>query len=251
MRRPLIAGNWKMYKTIDESIAFIKKLNEQSLPKEVDPVICAPYPALSALVAEASDSIQIGAQNVHWEKEGAYTGEVSVPMLKASGVTYVIIGHSERRTLFGETDEQVNKKVHAALAGELIPIICVGEQLSEREAGKTKDVVGTQVTAALKGVSASNAAKVVFAYEPVWAIGSGQAATAQDAEEVCAYIRQLLSSLYDEQVAHQVRIQYGGSVKPDNISAFLAQPNIDGALVGGASLSPNSFFELLRGALQS
>lgn len=251
MRRPLIAGNWKMFKTIDESIAFIKKLNEQPLPKEVDSVICAPYLALSALAAEANNSIQIGAQNVHWEKEGAYTGEVSVPMLKATGVTYVIIGHSERRTLFGETDEQVNKKVHAALAGELIPIICIGEELSEREAGKTKVVVGTQVAAALKGISASDAAKVVFAYEPVWAIGSGQAATAQDAEEVCAYIRQLLSSLYNEQVANQVRIQYGGSVKPDNISAFLAQPNIDGALVGGASLSPDSFLELLRGALQS
>lgn len=252
MRRPLIAGNWKMYKTIDESISFIKKLMEQPLPAEVDSVICAPFPALPALVTETQASrLRIGAQNVHWEKEGAYTGEVSVPMLKAMGVTYVIIGHSERRSLFAETDDAVNKKVHAALAGGLIPIICVGEELREREAGKTKTIVRSQVKAALEGVTALDAAQVVFAYEPVWAIGSGQAATADDAEEVCAFIRKLLKELYNEKVADRVRIQYGGSVKLDNLSAFLSKPNIDGALVGGASLAADSFRSLLQGAIPS
>lgn len=252
MRRPLIAGNWKMHKTIDEAVSFIHQLIQQPLPAEVDPVICAPFPALSLLVNETKGSrIEIGAQNVHWEKEGAYTGEVSVPMLQAAGITYVIIGHSERRSLFAETDDAVNKKVHAALAGGLTPIICVGEELEEREAGKTKAVVHTQVIAALEGVSATDATKVVFAYEPVWAIGSGQAATAEDAEEVCAYIRQLLTERYDQQVADKIRIQYGGSVKPNNISAFLSKPNIDGALVGGASLAADSFLALLQGAIPS
>ena len=252
MRRPIVAGNWKMHKTIDESIEFIQKLVRQPLPIEVDAVICAPYLALSALVAEVHHTkVEIGAQNVHWEKEGAYTGEVSVPMLKAAGVSYVIIGHSERRSLFGETDEQINQKVRAALAGGLIPIICVGEELEDRQKGQTKAVVQSQVTAALAGVDAANAAKVVFAYEPVWAIGSGQAATAEDAEEVCADLRELLKQHYDESVAEQVRIQYGGSVKPDNLSTFLTQPNIDGALVGGASLTVDSFRALLQGAVPS
>lgn len=241
-----------MHKTIRESIDFAKELVLQPLPAEVDAVICAPYLSLSALVKEVrSTEIAIGAQNVHWENEGAYTGEVSVPMLREAGVTYVIIGHSERRSLFGETDERVNQKVHAALAGGLIPIICVGEELEDRNNGKTQAVVESQVTAALRGVSAADAAKVIFAYEPVWAIGSGQAATAEDAEEVCANIRKWLANAYGASVAEKVRIQYGGSVKPDNISSFLSQPNIDGALVGGASLTVDSFLALLQGAVQS
>jgi len=252
MRKPIIAGNWKMHKTINEAVDFVQQLLRQSLPKEVDTVICAPYPALSALVAETKETeVEIGAQNVYWEQEGAYTGEVSVPMLSAAGVTYVIIGHSERRSLFGETDEHVNQKVHAALAGGLIPLICVGEELEERQNGQTKAVVQSQVTAALKGITAADAAKVIFAYEPVWAIGTGQAATAADAEEVCAYIRQLLHEQYDASTAEQVRIQYGGSVKPANIASFVSQPNIDGALVGGASLEVESFRKLLEGAKPS
>lgn len=251
MRRPLIAGNWKMYKTIDESLSFFNELKENPLPSEVDAVICAPFLSLPTLVKEAENTgIGIGAQNVHWEQEGAFTGEVSVPMLTAVGVSYVIIGHSERRNDFAETDQDVNNKVHAALAGKITPIICVGEQLAEREADKTTTVVCTQVSEALQGVAPKDATKVVFAYEPVWAIGSGQAATAKDAEEVCAYIRRLLIELYDEMVADQVRIQYGGSVKPTNISTFMSEPNIDGALVGGASLEVNSFLQLLQGAKQ-
>lgn len=252
MRRPLIAGNWKMYKTIDESVSFFTDLKEQTLPSTVDAVICAPFLSLPALTQLAEGTaIGIGAQHVHEAAEGAYTGEVSVPMLKAAGVTYVIIGHSERRAYFGETDEGVNQKVQAVLKAGLTPIICVGEQLSERQTGKTADVVRKQVTAALDGVSATDATKVVIAYEPVWAIGSGQAATVEDAEEVCALIRDLLTEQYDQSVSAAVRIQYGGSVKPENIATFIEQPNIDGALVGGASLAVDSYVQLLQGAQEA
>lgn len=240
-----------MYKTVEESVSFIEKLKERSWPSEVDAVICAPFLSLPTLVQKAGQTIGIGAQNAHQQPEGAYTGEVSIPMLKAIGVNYVIIGHSERRAYFAETDESVNQKVHVAIAGGITPIICVGEEIAEREAEQTTEVVGRQVTAAFKDVAASDAAKAVVAYEPVWAIGSGKAATAEDAEEVCAFIRRKLTDLYSQDVAEQVRIQYGGSVKPSNIATFMSQANIDGALVGGASLEVDSFVQLLVGAKSS
>lgn len=249
LRRPIIAGNWKMHKTVEESVVFLDELKEKSLPEEVEAVLCAPFLSLPALVEEAKgQKIAIGAQNVHQETEGAYTGEVSVPMLQAVGVSYVILGHSERRADFAETDEQVNQKVQAVLAGELIPIVCVGEQLAERTKGQTADVVRKQVTAAFQGLTAEQAKKVVVAYEPVWAIGTGKAATAEDAEEVCSVIRTLLTNLYDASIAEEIRILYGGSVKPSNIASLIAKPNIDGALVGGASLEVDSYLQLLQGA---
>jgi triosephosphate isomerase len=249
MRKPVIAGNWKMHKTIEEAVAFVKELKNAVLPNDVEAVVCAPYLALPALVKElAGTGVGVGAQNVHFEPQGAFTGEVSVPMLKATGVQYVIIGHSERRTYFAETDDTVNKKVKAALAGELIPIVCVGEVLEEHESGKTKEVVQGQVKAAVEGLSSEEMKKVIIAYEPVWAIGSGKASTAEGAEEVCRFIRKTLADQFDDQVSGQVRIQYGGSVKPENIRSFIEQPNIDGALVGGASLDPNSYIQLVRAA---
>lgn len=238
-----------MHKTVEEAVSFVSELKENSLPKEVDAVLCAPFLSLPALVEVAKgQKIGIGAQNVHHKSEGAYTGEVSVPMLQAAGVSYVIIGHSERRAYFAETDEQVNQKVKSAFTGDLIPIVCVGEQLAEREQGKTMDVVRHQVTSAFQELTAEQAKKVIIAYEPVWAIGSGKAATVEDAEEVCAFIRTLLTDLYDASVAEKIRILYGGSVKPSNIASFMAKPNIDGALVGGASLHVDSYLQLLQGA---
>ncbi|AUS10049.1 triose-phosphate isomerase [Laceyella sacchari] len=249
MRTPVIAGNWKMHKTAAEALSFVDEVKRTTLPADVEAVLCAPYLALPAL-AEATQGtdIGIGAQNVHWEEQGAYTGEVSVPMLKAAGVQYVIIGHSERRAYFAETDETVNKKTRAALDGGLTPIVCVGETLAEREADKTKEVVQTQVKAACAGLSSAEMKRTIIAYEPVWAIGTGKASTAADAEEVCAFIRKTVADLYDQQVANEVRIQYGGSVKPENIRSFMAEPNIDGALVGGAALKADSFIQLVQAA---
>ncbi|MFC7439915.1 triose-phosphate isomerase [Laceyella putida] len=249
MRTPVIAGNWKMHKTAEEAVSFVNEVKRATLPVDVEAVLCAPFLALPAMVeATQGTSVGIGAQNVHWEEQGAYTGEVSVPMLKAAGVEYVIIGHSERRTYFAETDETVNKKTRAAHAGGLTPIVCVGEVLSEREAGKTKEVVQTQVKAACEGLSSDEMKKTIIAYEPVWAIGTGKASTAADAEEVCSFIRKTVADLYDQQVANEVRIQYGGSVKPENIRSFMAEPNIDGALVGGAALKADSFIQLVQAA---
>lgn len=250
MRTPVIAGNWKMHKTVADSKEFVSVLKGMEWSKTVEAVICAPFLALPELVREAEGTaIGIGAQNVHWEARGAFTGEVSVEMLKASGVQYVIIGHSERRTYFAETDETVNKKVKATLAGGLTPIVCVGEGLEDREGGQTKKVVQHQVKAGLDGVSSEEMKQVIIAYEPIWAIGTGKASTAEDAEEVIRFIRKTVADLFDQQVANEVRIQYGGSVKPENIRTYLAQPNIDGALVGGASLDPQSFLQLLQGAV--
>jgi triosephosphate isomerase len=238
-----------MYKTVAEAVEFVTAIKETSLPEDVEAVICAPFLTLPALARQVEGSrVGIGAQNVHWEKEGAFTGEISVPMLQAVGVKYVIIGHSERRTYFAETDEAVNQKVKAALAGGLIPIVCVGEVLEERESGKTKEVVQAQVKRGLDGLSSAEMQKVIIAYEPVWAIGTGIASTADDAEEVIRFIRKTVADLYDQHVANGVRIQYGGSVKPENITTYLSQPNIDGALVGGASLNPQSFIELIQAA---
>ncbi|GGG05340.1 triose-phosphate isomerase [Paenibacillus abyssi] len=249
MRKPIIAGNWKMFKTVSEATAFFADVKGKAEVDGVESVICAPYIALPALVEAAKGTtIAIGAQNLHFEDNGAYTGEISGVMLKDLGVQYVIIGHSERRAYFAETDEIVNKKVQAAFKHGLTPIVCVGEKLEEREAGQTKDVCNVQTTAAFQGLSAEQAAQVVIAYEPIWAIGTGKSSTSEDAEDVIAYIRGVVAGLYNQATADAVRIQYGGSVKPGNIAEYMAQPNIDGALVGGASLEPASYIQLIEGA---
>jgi len=249
MRKPIIAGNWKMHLTIEEAKDFVSEI-ENKLPsaEEVDSVLCVPFTHLPSLVEQAKGkALAIGAQNVHFEEQGAFTGEVSPKMLSSIGVDYVIIGHSERRQYFNETDETVNLKAHAAFKHNLIPIICVGEYLEEREAGQTKQVVRTQVEKAFANLSPEQATKTVIAYEPIWAIGTGKSSSAADANEVNAYIRTVVAELYSTEVADQIRIQYGGSVKPENIKEYMAQPDIDGALVGGASLKPDSFLQLLEG----
>lgn len=251
MRKPIIAANWKMNKTIGEVKSFVEEM-KGLLPStdKVDAVICAPALFLDTLVDSTRDlNVGIGAQNMYWEESGAFTGETSPVMLNDLGVQYVIIGHSERRTLFGETNEHVNKKVHAAFSHKLTPIICVGETLDERESGKTNELVKQQVTEAFKGLSADQAKNAVVAYEPIWAIGTGKTASSQDANEVCALIRQTISELYDQSTADTVRIQYGGSVKPGNIKELLVESDIDGALVGGASLSATSFLQLLEASI--
>ena len=249
MRTPIIAGNWKMFKTVSESKAFFEEVKGKAEVAGVESVICAPFTNLPALVEAAKGTaIKIGAQNLHFEDDGAFTGEISGKMLQELGVDYVIIGHSERRAYFGETDEIVNKKVHAAFKHGLTPIPCVGEKLEEREAGKTKEVVKVQTEAALAGLTGEQAAKVVIAYEPIWAIGTGKSSTAQDANEVIAYIRSLVDGLYGGEIASRVRIQYGGSVKPENVKEYMSESDIDGALVGGASLHPASYIALIEGA---
>ncbi|NEU30151.1 triose-phosphate isomerase [bacterium LRH843] len=248
MRKPIIAGNWKMHKTLDEAKQFVREIKE-SVPvnSEVDTVVCSPALFLESLVKEASGTdVKIGAQNVHFEEKGAFTGEVSPVALADLGVDYVIIGHSERRELFAETDESVNKKVHAALKHGLIPIMCCGETDEEREANKTNTIVQSQVTAGLAGLTEEQVKQVVIAYEPIWAIGTGKSSTAEDANDVCAYIRSVVAESYSAEAARAVRIQYGGSVKPANIKEYMSQSDIDGALVGGASLEPASFLELLE-----
>ncbi len=248
-RTPIIAGNWKMFKTVSEAKAFFADVKGKAEVAGVESVICAPYTVLPALVEAAKGtSIAIGAQNVHFEDNGAYTGEISGVMLKDLGVKYVIIGHSERRAYFVETDEIVNKKMHAAFKHDLLPIVCVGEKLEEREAGQTKEVCKVQTEAAFKGLSAEQAVQVVVAYEPVWAIGTGKSSTSEDAQDVIGYIRSIVAGLYDQAVADAVRIQYGGSVKPNNVAEYMGQTDIDGALVGGASLEPESYIALVEGA---
>ncbi len=247
-RRPIIAGNWKMNKTTAEARDLAAKLVPLvSQVTDRDIVLAPPFTALSA-VADAikGTSIALSAQNLFWEDKGAFTGEISTEMLLDLGCKYVIIGHSERRQYFGETDETVNKKVRQALRKGLLPIVCVGELLSEREAGKANEVIERQVTGALKGVTAAEMQKVIIAYEPVWAIGTGKTATPGQANEIHAYIRQRVKSLYSAEVAEALRIQYGGSVTPENVSALMAMPDIDGALVGGASLKPESFAALVN-----
>jgi len=214
---------------------------------EVDMVVCPPFLALSDVHDLLTESaIGLGAQNCYWEDAGAFTGEVSVPMLKSVGVQYVIIGHSERRQLFGETDETVNKKIRAVLKHGLLPIVCVGEVLQEREDGKTFDVIKAQCEGSLKGLSAEEMGKIIIAYEPIWAIGTGKTATPQQAQDVHHFIRELLSQMHSEDLATSVRIQYGGSVKPDNTRDLMSQPDIDGALVGGASLKSDSFAQIIK-----
>ena len=248
MRKPIIAGNWKMHKTIAEAVAFVKEVKDHLPSSElVDSVVCAPALFLDRLVSETKGTrLQVGAQTMHFEDSGAFTGEISPLALKDLGVQYVIIGHSERREMFAETDESVNKKVHAAFKHGLIPIVCVGESLEQREAGETKSVVGEQVKKALDGLTAEQVEQVVIAYEPIWAIGTGRTSSAEDANEVCAFIRATVAELFNEEVAKKIRLQYGGSVKPSNIKDFMNQPEIDGALVGGASLDPQSYLQLLE-----
>lgn len=251
MRRPIIAGNWKMFKTIKEGQELVNSLKRELYDiEDADIVVCPPYTLLAYLADMLlSSNIALGAQDVHWEDEGAYTGEVSARMLKDAGCKYVIIGHSERRQYFGETNESVNKKTKAALAAGLTPIVCVGETLNEREAGKTFDVVKDHVQNGLQGLSEEEALEIVIAYEPVWAIGTGRTATAEQAQEVHAFIRKLLAELWGASCAGRMRIQYGGSVKPDNITALMAKDDIDGALVGGASLKIDSFAQIVKKAV--
>jgi triosephosphate isomerase len=252
MRTPIIAGNWKLNKTPHEAILLVSELKREIVDVEgVDIVLCPPFTALADVADALTDTnIALGAQNVFWEDAGAFTGEISAPMLKDLGVTYVIIGHSERRQYFHETNETVNKRLRAALKHGLVPIVCVGENLAQRESNKTFDVIRDHCEGSLSGLSAEEMGKVVLAYEPVWAIGTGKTATPQQAQEVHVFIRQLLGKMFGEETAGSVRIQYGGSVTPDNVVSLMAQADIDGALVGGASLKAPSFAAIVKGAIK-
>lgn len=252
VRKPIIAGNWKMHKTVSEAKSFMKDLPELPDQNEVESVVCAPTIQLDALVTLSKEGVaknlKIGAQNAYFEDEGAFTGETSPHALEDLGISYVVLGHSERRSLFHETDEEVNKKAHAVFNHNMTPIICVGESDEERENGKANDVVADQVKKALEGLFEEQVKQVVIAYEPVWAIGTGKSANADDANEMCAAIRQTIADITSEDISNEVRLQYGGSVKPANIKEFMAKSDIDGALVGGASLKVEDFVGLLEGA---
>jgi triosephosphate isomerase len=247
MRTPFIAANWKMFKTVHETVAFIKEF--RALVKDVhdvEIVVAPPFTALHAAVEAAhGSSVGIAGQNLHWEREGAFTGEISAGMLKEAGAEYVIIGHSERRRLFGDTDDTVNRKLIAALAAQLTPIVCIGETLEERDAGKTLEVLDRQIKQGLDGLSGDQIAAAVIAYEPVWAIGTGRNATPAQAGEAHAHIRARLRQWFGGASADQCHILYGGSVKPDNIRDLASLEDVDGALVGGASLDVRSFFEIV------
>lgn len=250
MRKPIIAGNWKMNKTSTEAASFIREVSGKiPASDKVDAVIGAPNVFMQSMVDLVVDSdLKIAAQNCYFEDEGAFTGETSPKVLGDLGVHYVIIGHSERRELFHETDEDINKKAHAVFRNGMLPIICVGETLEQKEAGQTNTLVADQVKAALEGLTADQVKEAVIAYEPIWAIGTGKTATAEDANDTISVVRQTIADLYSQEVADAVRIQYGGSVKPGNIKELMAQPDIDGALVGGASLEADSFLQLLEAA---
>lgn len=242
-RKPVIAGNWKMFNTTSEAATLVNELIPvvaRFSDREI--VVCPPFTALAAVRPILGETgIKLGAQNVHWEDKGAFTGEISPAMLKDAGCDYVILGHSERRQFFAETDENVNRKLKAVLKAGLIPIVCVGESLSEREAGITSTVVSRQIKIGLDGIDVENAKKIIIAYEPIWAIGTGRTASATDANAVCAFIRLTLTGMLGTPVADAIRIQYGGSVKPDNIDELMGSSDIDGALVGGASLKAADF----------
>ena len=248
MRKPIIAGNWKMNNTIAAGTQLIKDLAPLVADvTDVDIVACPTSTALAAVTAAAKGTkIHVGAQNVHWEKSGAYTGEISTEMLNEIGVEYCVLGHSERRDYFGETDEGVNKRAHAAFAAGITPIICCGESLEIREAGTYLDFVAGQIKAALEGFKADEVAKLVIAYEPIWAIGTGKTATFEQAEEVCAHIRKTVAEKFNQSAADAIRIQYGGSVKPATIKGLMEKPNVDGALVGGASLKAVDFSQIVN-----
>lgn len=248
MRKPILAGNWKMHKTIREANAFMEgflPLVSNITDREI--VICPTFTSLAVLATQVTGSVvRLGAQNMHWEVQGAYTGEIAAGMLKDAGCQYVILGHSERREYFAETNEIVNKKVKAALANRLIPVFCVGETLAEREAGKTEALIEVQVREGLGGIVASEAEKIVIAYEPVWAIGTGRSATSEDANNVIRFIRGVVTSMFGNKVGQAIRILYGGSVKPETIAELMSQSDIDGALVGGASLDASSFAKIVK-----
>ncbi|PKN02029.1 MAG: triose-phosphate isomerase [Elusimicrobia bacterium HGW-Elusimicrobia-1] len=248
MRRPIIAGNWKMYKSLAEALDLVENLKLScSSVADRDVVVCPPFTAL-AIVSQSikKSALKLGAQNLHWEKEGAYTGEVSAKMIVDAGCYYVIIGHSERRQYFGETDDTVNKRTKAALAAGLIPIVCVGETLAERESNRAFEVIERQMKGGLAGLSVEDSQKIVAAYEPVWAIGTGKTATPEQAQEIHAFIREKYSALYGGSAASGLRILYGGSVKPDNAANLMRQADIDGALVGGAALKADDFAKIVK-----
>ncbi|MDX8044674.1 triose-phosphate isomerase [Gracilibacillus sp. S3-1-1] len=248
MRKNVIAGNWKMNKLLGEAVQFVED-TKAKVPSHdsVESIVCAPFPYLPTLVEKTKGTdLKVAAQNMHFEESGAFTGEVSPSMLSDIGVTYVVLGHSERREMFAETDETVNKKTHAAFAHNLIPIVCVGETLEERETEKTMEVVEAQVKAALAGLSEEQVNQTIIAYEPIWAIGTGKTATSEQANEVCTHIRKVVADAVSADAGEAVRIQYGGSVKPANVDELLAQSDIDGALVGGASLEADSFLQLVE-----
>lgn len=248
IRIPLIAGNWKMYKTTAEARAFAEEFSKIYRDTDVRAAICAPFTQLTALKeAFAGTNVKVGAQNVHFEDEGAFTGEISVGMLNEIGVDYCIIGHSERREYFAETDETVNLKLKKLFSSsDIIPILCVGENLDEREAGNAFDVVEGQLKSDLDGIDRGDVSKIVIAYEPIWAIGTGKTATPEQAGEMCAHIRSIIERLYDEDTCDSVIIQYGGSVKPENASEIMNMDEIDGALVGGASLDASKFIKIVN-----
>ncbi len=255
-RIPLMAGNWKMNNTLGEAVVLAQQISNQydkyTWGTDVEIIVCTPSinlkPVKTVFDFDRS-KVSVGAQNIHWEASGAFTGEISVPMIKELGCVCSIVGHSERRELFGETNEQVNLKIKALLASGLFAIACVGESLSVREEGTTKEYVCAQVRAAFAGVDSLDAAKCVVAYEPIWAIGTGRTATPEQAEEVCLSIRETLTELYGEEIAQGMRILYGGSMNVGNVDALLAQPNIDGGLIGGASLEAASFVNLIEACL--
>ncbi len=245
MRTPIIAGNWKMNKTIEEAIHIVNEI-KNSLIEDVETVVCVPFTSLKEVKKElAGTKLKLGAQNMHWEESGAFTGEISPLMLKEIGVDYVIIGHSERRQYFNETDETVNKKIKAALKHNIIPIVCVGETLEQREANMENEIVKAQIVKAFEDIEAEEMANIVVAYEPIWAIGTGKTATKEEANDMISFIRKTIMDKYDKEISDKIRIQYGGSVKPSNISEIMEQSDIDGALVGGASLKPDEFIKLI------
>lgn len=251
MRKNIVAGNWKMHMNLSETIQLISEIKKkvEDLNTNCGVIICPPFTSLDAAAAMIKDSrIKLGAQNMHYENKGAFTGEVSADMLMSVGCEFVILGHSERRTIFKESDELINKKIHAAISAGLTPIFCIGETLDEREKGITFDVVKRQMNIGLENVSSENAERMIIAYEPVWAIGTGKTASPQQAEEVHAYLRNLLTEIYDSNTANEITIQYGGSVKPDNANELFSQPNIDGGLIGGACLKADSFVDIISAA---
>ncbi len=255
-RKPMMAGNWKMNNTVGEAVVLAQEISNRfnnNWADRMDAVICPPFvdlkPAITVLDFDKIE-VGVGAQNVYWEASGAYTGEISVPMLKEIGCDYCIVGHSERRTLFGETNEDVNRKVHALIEGGIVPIVCVGESLAVRDEGTTEEFVCAQVRAAFAGVEPEAARKAVVAYEPIWAIGTGRTATPEQAQAVCAAIRAALAELFDAETADAMRILYGGSMNTGNVESLLAEPDIDGGLVGGASLKADSFIDLVKACLK-
>ena len=251
MRKPIIAGNWKMNKTPSEARELVSALVPLVKDAACDVVVCTPavdFAAVSEVIK--GTNIKLGAENMHWKESGAFTGELSAAMLKESGVEYVILGHSERRQYFCETDQTVNKKVHAVLNAGMNPIICVGESLEQRETGITNEWIALQVKSALNGVPAEKLRRCIIAYEPIWAIGTGKTATAEQAGEVCSNIRAAIRGLYGARVARSVTIQYGGSMNPKNAAELLAQPDIDGGLIGGAALKPEQFVDIINAANQ-